>query len=75
VTGWQLITLLGTLCNTACLLYWQRANETRLDIHWERLRQQQETVTGLAPVLRHVSAQLAKWEAARAEVQKSEASK
>lgn len=66
MTGWQLVTLLGTLLNTACLLYWQRANETRLDIHWERLRQQQETVKSLAPALRQVGAQLQEWEAWRA---------
>jgi hypothetical protein len=70
MNGWQLVILLGTLCNTVCLILWQRANETRLDILSERLRQQQETVTGLAPVLRVVSAQLAKWEAARAESKK-----
>ena len=33
MTGWQLVTLLAMLTNTASLVYWQRANEARLDLH------------------------------------------
>lgn len=39
VTGWwSLVTLLASLFNTAAILYWQRANETRLDHHLQRIR-------------------------------------
>lgn len=33
MNGWDLITLLAALFNTLMLLYWQKANETRLDMH------------------------------------------
>jgi hypothetical protein len=35
MTGWQLVTLLAMLTNTVSLVYWQRANEARLDLHWK----------------------------------------
>ena len=33
MSGWQLITLLSCLANTIALIYWQIANEVRLDVH------------------------------------------
>lgn len=51
MTGWQLVTLLATLFNTGALVYWQRANEQRLDLQWERLRDLQKQTKELLPML------------------------
>ena len=47
MTGWQLVTLLAMLTNTVSLVYWQRANEARLDLHWECIRALQAQIKAL----------------------------
>lgn len=66
MTGWQLVTLLATLFNTGALVYWQRANEQRLDLQWERLRDLQKQTKELLPMLNAVSKQVGEWERWRA---------
>jgi len=58
MSGWQLVTLLAALFNTGALVYWQRANERRMDAHWERMQNLQAQIKDLAPLLKHVSARL-----------------
>jgi len=58
-----LVTFLASLFNTAALLYWQAANERRLDNHYETLRKHQAWIKQLLPMLNLVSVQLRAWEA------------
>jgi hypothetical protein len=60
-----LVTFLASLFNTVALLYWQHANEQRLDIHYETLRKHQAWIKQLLPMLNLVSVQLRAWEAWR----------
>lgn len=57
-----LITFLASLFNTVALLYWQSANEKRLDIHWETLKKHQTWIKEILPMLNFVSGQLKAWE-------------
>ena len=65
MTGWQLVTLLAMLTNTASLVYWQRANEARLDIHMRAIRALQAQTDSLQRALLLVSEQVVKLEAWR----------
>jgi hypothetical protein len=47
VTGWQLVTLLAALFNTGAIVYWQRANEARLDMHAKQISYQQALLSAL----------------------------
>lgn len=62
MTGWQLVTLLAALFNTAAILYWQHANERRMDAHWERLQALQSQTKDLLPVMKQCIAHLLEWE-------------
>lgn len=62
MNGWQLVTLLAALFNTGAIVYWQRANETRMDLQWERLRDLQKQTKELLPMLNQVSRQVQEWE-------------
>lgn len=59
---WTLVTVLASLGNVAAIVFWQHANERRLDIHWARLTQLQKQQKELLPMLKYVSAQLQAWE-------------
>jgi hypothetical protein len=70
MSGWQLVTLLAALFNTGALLYWQRANEERMDAQWERLRNLQwgrlRNLQGqtkeIVPMLKQNIAHIQEWE-------------
>lgn len=62
MTGWQLVTLLAALFNTGAILYWQNANERRLDYHYDRIRNNHTLIKELPPSVIALRTQLAEWE-------------
>lgn len=58
MNGWQLFTLLVVLLDTVALIYWQHANEKRLDLHKKQIHFLREQLQQLLPLLKHVSSRL-----------------